>query len=76
MVDARKWYLSKRLPKTYGDKVTQEVTGADGQALLSAQNDPSKVALVLLGILQRSREKAPQLIEDDSDERRDTPPLP
>jgi hypothetical protein len=44
--------------------------------LLSAQNDPSKVALVLLGILQRSREKAPQLIEDDSDERRDTPPLP
>jgi hypothetical protein len=29
-VDTRKWYLSKVLPKIYGDKVTQEITGADG----------------------------------------------
>jgi hypothetical protein len=29
-VDARKWYLSKVLPKVYGDKVTQEITGKDG----------------------------------------------
>lgn len=29
-VDARKWFLSKMMPKVYGDKVTQEVTGADG----------------------------------------------
>lgn len=29
-VDSRKWLLSKLLPKKYGDKVTQEVTGADG----------------------------------------------
>lgn len=29
-VDARKWLLSKRMPKKYGDKVTQELTGVDG----------------------------------------------
>jgi hypothetical protein len=29
-VDARKWVLSKLLPKEYGDKITQEVTGKDG----------------------------------------------
>ena len=29
-VDARKWVASKLLPKKYGDKVTQELTGADG----------------------------------------------
>lgn len=29
-VDTRKWLLSKALPKAYGDKVTQEITGKDG----------------------------------------------
>lgn len=29
-VDSRKWLMSKMLPKKYGDKLTQEVTGADG----------------------------------------------
>lgn len=29
-VDSRKWLMSKMLPKKYGDKVTQEVTGAEG----------------------------------------------
>ena len=29
-VDTRKWLLSKALPKIYGDKVTQEVTGPEG----------------------------------------------
>lgn len=29
-VDARKWYLSKLAPKKYGEKVTQEITGAGG----------------------------------------------
>ncbi|QDX22555.1 terminase small subunit protein [Pandoraea pnomenusa] len=29
-VDARKWIASKLLPKKYGDKVTNEHTGADG----------------------------------------------
>lgn len=30
MVDTLKWKLSKMLPKVYGDKVTQEHTGAGG----------------------------------------------
>lgn len=29
-VDTRKWLMSKLAPKKYGDKVTQEHTGADG----------------------------------------------
>jgi len=28
--DADRWYLSKLAPKRYGDKITQEHTGADG----------------------------------------------
>lgn len=33
-VDSRKWVASKLLPKKYGDKITQEVTGADGGPLI------------------------------------------
>ncbi|EJW11256.1 Phage terminase, small subunit [Rhodovulum sp. PH10] len=29
-VDARKWLMARMAPKKYGDKVTSEVTGADG----------------------------------------------
>jgi hypothetical protein len=29
-VDTRKWLLSKALPKVYGDKITQEVSGPNG----------------------------------------------
>jgi len=32
-VDSRKWLLSKILPKKYGDKITQELTGKDGGAI-------------------------------------------
>lgn len=32
-VDSRKWIMSKLLPKKYGDKVTQEHTGAEGGAI-------------------------------------------
>ena len=35
-VDARKWMLSKMVPKKYGDKITQEVTGTDGTDLFGA----------------------------------------
>ena len=31
----RKWLLSKMQPKRYGDKVTQEITGEDGGALIT-----------------------------------------
>ena len=35
-VDARKWVASKLLPKKYGDKVQQEVTGANGGPIQTA----------------------------------------
>lgn len=33
-VDSKKWLLSRLLPKQYGDKVTQELTGAEGKDLI------------------------------------------
>lgn len=32
-VEARKWFASKFLPKQFGDKVTQEISGPDGGAI-------------------------------------------
>lgn len=37
-VDTRKWLLSKMLPKVYGDKLTQELTGKDGAPLVPSLN--------------------------------------
>jgi len=34
-VDTRKWIMSKRLPKKYGDKVLNEHTGEDGEKIKS-----------------------------------------
>lgn len=36
-VDARKWVASKLKPKRYGDKLTQEHTGADGGPMQFAE---------------------------------------
>ena len=42
-VDARKWLMSKMAPKKYGDKVTNELVGADGKDLsLQVQFVPTK----------------------------------
>ena len=38
-IDTRKWMLSKMLPKIYGDKVTQEITGTDGGPITMASVD-------------------------------------
>ena len=35
MSDNRKWLLSKMLPRQFGDKVTQEITGDNGGALIT-----------------------------------------
>ncbi len=34
-VDTRKWLLSKLLPKKFGDKIEQQITGKDGAPLSS-----------------------------------------
>jgi hypothetical protein len=38
-IDTRKWMLSKMLPKVYGDKLTQEHTGAGGGPIALAAVD-------------------------------------
>lgn len=40
-IDARKWMLSKMLPKVYGDKVTNEHTGPNGGPvqIIASQHD-------------------------------------
>lgn len=35
--DVRKWLMSKMMPKKYGDKIQQEHTGPDGEALQPVQ---------------------------------------
>jgi hypothetical protein len=37
-VDARKWMAGKLQPKKYGDKITQELTGAGGSPLVPVLN--------------------------------------
>jgi hypothetical protein len=37
-IDARKWHASKLASKKYGDKITQEHTGANGAALVPVIN--------------------------------------
>lgn len=50
-VDARKWVASKLLPKKYGDRVTQELTGKDGGPIetkdVSARDKAKAVAALL-----------------------------
>ncbi len=37
-VDTRKWLMARMAPKKYGDKILQEVTGADGAPLVPIIN--------------------------------------
>lgn len=55
MADSRKWFLSKQMPKKYGDKVTTEVTGEDGGPLITR--------IELVPVAARPR---PQIEHDDS----------
>lgn len=41
-VDARKWALSKMMPKKYGDRVTNEHVGEDGKPIQIERVDPFK----------------------------------
>ena len=52
--DSRRWFLSKMMPKRYGDKVTQEITGEDGGALITR--------IELVPVAARPR---PQIEHDD-----------
>lgn len=46
-VDSRKWLLSRRLPKEFGERVQQEVSGPDGgpiQSITLTTDDPIEAA--------------------------------
>ena len=56
-VDTRKWAMSKLAPKKYGDKITQEVTGANG--------DP--ISLLLTQVQGNSLGVSQTTADDDED---------
>lgn len=60
-VDTRKWLLSKMLPKVYGDKVSTEITGADGGPIQVV--DKSTAAKQLLAVFNTVLAANP--MEDD-----------
>lgn len=37
-IDTRKWHLTKLLPKVFGDKIQQEISGKDGTPLIPVMN--------------------------------------
>lgn len=47
-IDARKWHASKTAPKKYGDKITQEHTGADGGAIIVHKRDLTEEELLII----------------------------
>jgi hypothetical protein len=57
-IDTRKWMLSKMLPKVYGDKVTQEHTGADGGPIAIAAVDLKNLSDEELENMHRLMRKA------------------
>ena len=63
-VDSRRWLLSKLMPKKYGDKVTQEITGDAGAPLVT------RIELVAVYPPARPEELPAQ---DDGDETVVTP---
>lgn len=64
--DARRWYLSKLAPKRYGDKVTTEVTGADGGPIqVDDASAASKLATLLATAEARKRAQGDDKTEDD-----------
>lgn len=61
-VDTRKWLMSKLAPRKYGDKITNELTGPNGQPLGSLTDAQIAVALNKL-----SERVAPKPDDDVSD---------
>lgn len=61
-VDTRKWLMSKLAPKKYGDKITNELTGPNGQPLGNLSDEQIAAALNKL-----SERVAPKHDDDVSD---------
>jgi hypothetical protein len=61
-IDARKWAAGKRKPKVYGDKILNEITGKDGEAI--EVRDPTADARRVAFMLARAATKASKVAED------------
>lgn len=53
-IDTRKWTAAKLRPKKYGDKVTQEVTGKDGEDLIP-KTDNRELAKAIVSVLGKAK---------------------
>lgn len=73
-VDSRKWFASKVAPKKYGDKVIQEHTGPNGEAI-GVVSDNLSLARVVAFLLRKGEQEAsssPLVIEGTHDGRTDS----
>lgn len=60
-VDTRKWLLSKALPKIYGDKIVNELTGKDGGAIkFDDASDIEKARRIAFALGRVYHRSAPQ----------------
>lgn len=46
-IDTRKWYLSKIMPKKYGEKIQQEISNPDGSLTLTSDEKAAKLADIM-----------------------------
>jgi hypothetical protein len=61
-IDTKRWLLSKIAPSRFGDRITTEVTGADGKDLLPDAVAPDRLALAILAVLQPASQRPGSLL--------------
>ncbi len=66
-IDTRKWILSKVLPKIYGDKVTQELVGANGGPIAMTTVNVKNLTDMELQQMEQLMLKASKTIEGSCD---------
>jgi len=66
-LDQRRWLLSRMMPKTFGDKVTTEHTGADGGPIQTETNDSLESARRVAFLLGTAVAKAKARSDEPSD---------
>lgn len=59
-IDTRKWVLSRKAPKKYGDKISQEISGPNGSPIqteeVSDLEKARRIAFVLMQAAQKQNE--------------------
>lgn len=55
IIEAERWQMGKEKPKSYGDRVTTEVSGPDGAPLVPEGTGTRDLARAILGILKDAK---------------------